>query len=385
MDFTLNNEQTMLRDSVRGYLDRSYGFEMRRKFLSDGSADSQRWHTFAEMGWLGAGLSEEAGGYGGGAEESAIILEEFGRALVTEPFLAVAVLTAQVLSRIDGEPARMLREGLVTGTTRPVLAHAEDEARGEVDFAATRAVPSAEGFRLSGRKALVAGAPSADTLLVSAREAGEAADPSGISLFAVAPDAPGLLLRPVRLADGSRAAEIVLNDVLVEADVRIGPAQGALPAIRHGYAHAIVGICADALGAMDRALWITRDYLLTRQQFGQPIGNFQALQHRMADMLIELELSRSAVYRALAHLDAPEAERDRAVSLAKIQIGKAAKFVGGQSIQLHGGIGVTEEYIIGHYFKRLTCIDNAFGNPQHHLSQIARSNASIHAHSGDEG
>lgn len=380
MDFLLDEEQTMLRDSVRGYLDRSYTFSARRSLVhAGGGFDANHWNVFVEMGWLGAALPEDVGGYGGGAEAAAIILEEFGRALVVEPFLAVGVLAAETLVHAGGDLARDLCKRLITGRARPVLAHNEEGARGEIMFVETRAKKDGDEYRLSGRKTLVIGGTFADTILVSAREAGEASDPDGVSLFAVPVGAPGLSQQHMRLADGTRASEITLRDVVVERAALLGSPGTALEAVAHGYACATVALCAEALGAMDRALWITRDYLLTRQQFGQLIGSFQALQHRMADMLIELELGRSAVYRALAHLDAPPLERDHAVSIAKVQIGKGAKFVGGQSIQLHGGIGVTEDYVIGHYFKRLTFIDNAFGPVQTHLARIARTGAALEA------
>jgi alkylation response protein AidB-like acyl-CoA dehydrogenase len=372
MDFSLDEQQTMLRDSVKGYLDRSYGFEKRRALIHEsGSFDSDHWRAFAEMGWLGASLPEEVGGSGGGAEEAAIIVGEMGGALVVEPFVAVAILAAQTLLHSGGDNAHRLCAEIASGEGRPVLAHNETGARGDVAFVETRAGPIGERHRLNGIKSLVLGGPNATAFLVSARHEGGVGELDGVSLFLVSPDAPGLSRRDVRLVDGSRASELVLRDVELPDSARIGTVGAALPAIATGHAHATVALCSEALGAMDRALWITRDYLQTRRQFGQPISSFQALQHRMADMLVELELSRSAVYRALAYLDSPPARRDHAVSVAKAQIGKACKFVGGQAIQLHGGIGVTEEYIIGHYFKRLTLIDNMFGTVQMHLARIA--------------
>ena len=257
----------------------------------------------------------------------------------------------------------------------PVLAHGEVDAGGEIAFVETSATPTSTGWSLSGRKSLVLGAPFATHYLVSARTSGAAGDEEGISLFLLQPGDTGLERIDLRLSDSSRASEIVLDGAEVGSDRLILPEGKAFDAIATAHAHATTLLCAEAIGVMDRALWVTRDYLKTRQQFGQPIGNFQALQHRMADMVIELELSRAQVFGALASLNAPAPLRDRAVSSAKVQIGRAAKFIGGNAIQLHGGIGVTEEYVVGHYYKRLVMIDNAFGNVAFHLGRMSKLTA----------
>lgn len=375
MNFALDESQSMLKDSVGKYLEKAYDFEARRSVVAAGGASEVHWSAFVEMGLLGAGLSEDEGGYGGGVVETAIVLEAFGKALVVEPFLAVGVLALQTLLGAGGDRAQTLVESVVAGEARVVLAHAEPAGRGDTAFVETAASPTTDGgYRLSGRKAIILGAPFATDLLISARTSGAPTDPDGISLFLVGPETPGVTSRPCRLADGSLAAEIDLDGVDVAGDALIGTAGAAFAALDRGHSHAIVGACAEAVGAMDRALWITRDYLQTRKQFGVPIGTFQALQHRMSDMLIELELSRSILYRAMAHIKEPSGLRAHAMAVAKVQIGKSAKFVGGQAIQLHGGIGVTEEYSIGHYFKRLTFLDNFLGSPQFHLRLIAEAN-----------
>ena len=347
MDFSLSSEQTALADSVRRWAERDYSFDARRATVDSPSGISDTaWGTFAELGWLGAGLSEEAGGFGGGAVENALIAEGLGRALVVEPFIANAVLTLQTLVAL-GESA--LIESIVMGERKIALGHHETAGRGDPSHVETRAANSV----LNGTKSLVLGAPSADALLVSAR------DEHGNGLYLVTLDAAGLTRHDYRLLDNSRVADLTLIDVQGE---RIGSGD-ALPAIFLGLDHATVTLCAEAVGAMDTALWMTRDYLKTRQQFGQPIGNFQGLQFRMADMLVELELARSMVYQGLAALSLRDPrERQRGVAAAKAMIGEAGLLIGRQAIQLHGGIGMTEEYAIGHYYKRLFVIAHLFGN-----------------------
>jgi len=372
MNFELDEMQTLLKNSVAHWTAKNYGFEARSKLVHEGGGFSEaHWSAFVEFGWLGASLAEENGGYGGGPIEAAIIMEEFGKALVAEPFFAVGVLAAQTLIGMGGEAAIALVHAMQAGETRAVLAHAEAAARGDVGCVSSTARRTGAGWSINGRKAMVWGAPFANQFIVSARSFGATRDRQGISLFPVPADAPGLSRRNARLCDGSRAAALSFTDVSIPQDALLGTEGGALDALARGQAHGIVALCAEAVGVMDRVLWMTRDYLLMRKQFKQPIGNFQALQHRMADMLIELELSRSVLYRALSRLGSPVDERDHAVSLAKVQIGKAAKFVGGQAIQLHGAIGVTEECAVGQYFRRLTLIDNSFGSVQNHLQRIA--------------
>jgi alkylation response protein AidB-like acyl-CoA dehydrogenase len=365
MDFELDETQTLLRDSVVRWAEREYGFEARRALAAAGGFSEAHWRAFVDMGWLGAAVAEDLGGLGGSAIETAILMEEFGKVLLLEPFLPVGVLAVQTLLGVGGERARDLVRSVVTGEARLVLAHEEVKAAGVLAHVETAA--GSDG-RIDGVKTLVLGGPFASRLLVSARTGGGAREAGGIALYLVDPADPSVERRDYRLADGTRASEF-----------RFAGAKGELlaaegfAAIDRGHAHAVAMLCAEAVGAMDRALWTTRDYLKTRKQFGRFLGDFQVLQHRMAEMLIELELARSVVFRVLAHLDAPPPDRARAVSACKIQIGKSARFVGGQAIQLHGGIGVTEDCAIGHYFKRLTFIDNAFGSTAHHRRILAQA------------
>jgi alkylation response protein AidB-like acyl-CoA dehydrogenase len=368
MNFNLTSEQEALSDSLRRFIERDYTFDKRRAIMDSASGISTEvWSKMAELGWLGAGLSEAAGGFGGGSIENALIAEALGRGLVVEPFIANAVLALQTLAALgDAEPVAELVASLVAGELKLVLAHFEADSRGDPLVVATAVQRGAEGWHLSGAKSLVLGAPSADKLLISARTGTEA---EAISLFVVAADAPGLTSNVYRLLDNSRVADLKLNNVPAEL---IGLQNGALPAIERGIDEATLAVCAEAVGIMDTALFMTRDYLKIRQQFGQPIGNFQALQHRMADMLIELELARSMVYQGLAALSSDDPDvRRRGVSAAKAMISEAGLFVTRQSIQLHGGIGMTEEYAIGHFYRRMFVIAQLFGNSDTHLARFA--------------
>jgi alkylation response protein AidB-like acyl-CoA dehydrogenase len=367
MEFSLSEEQQLLKDSVARFVEREYGFDKRQKLISEGGGFSTtNWRLFADMGWLMIGLPEAHGGLGGSPVDTAIIAEEFGKALVVEPFQHVAILAARVLIEAGAEGG--LIESIGTGKALPVVAHSEAGAHGVLQWVEARATQAGDVWRLSGTKSLVHAASVATHFIVSARTSGEAGDANGISLFLVSPNASGLTRKDARLADSSRASEISFANC--EAAL-IGPEGAALPFIETATAHATVALCAEAVGAMDKALWTTRDYLQTRHQFGVAIGTFQSLQHRMADMLIELEMARSQVYRGLAYLGAEPNERNRAISSMKVQIGRSIKFTGYQSVQLHGGIGMTEEYLIGHYFKRLHMIDNALGSVGSHLDRMA--------------
>jgi alkylation response protein AidB-like acyl-CoA dehydrogenase len=369
MDFRLSPEQQALAESLGRFCERDYGFEQRLGLIDTPDGFSREiWRHFADLGWLGAGLSEEAGGFGGGGVETMLILEAFGRALVLEPFVPSAILSLQTLAALPGEEERdALVADIVGGEKLVALAHGEAAARGDVEHVGTIAQDMAEGWRITGAKSLVFGAPSADTLLVSARS------DRGVGLYRISPRAAGVTMRPYRTLDNMRVADIAFDDVAAEA--QLSPPGEAMPAIRRGHDHALVAICAEAVGAMDAAILLTRDYLKTRQQFGAPLASFQALQHRMADMLVEMELSRSIVFQALAVLDAPEPERVRPIAAMKAIVSAAALFVGRNAVQLHGGIGMAEEHAIGHYYRRLFVIAGQFGNEAHHLERLAANPA----------
>jgi alkylation response protein AidB-like acyl-CoA dehydrogenase len=370
MDFKLNPEQQLLQDSVRRFVDKRYGFEARAALLKKGEGGSaEHWRLFADNGWLTAALPEEYGGLGGSLIDTALIAHEFGRGLVIEPWLGCAVLAAQTL--VAGGTAAQkdrLLPVLGDGTRRIALAYSEAGSRGMPLPVSVRAEPWAQSFVLHGRKTLVLGANQADEFIVSAVVPGTA----GITLLLVDAKAAGLGRVELPLHDGSRAAELVFDGVLVPANAVLGEPGIGLPALQAGLAHAIVALCAELVGAMDKALEISADYMKTRQQFGVPIGSFQALQHRIADMAAETELARSmlhAVLTSVANDDGPALHRT--VGAAKALVGRAAKTVCAQAIQLHGGIGMTEECAIGHYFKRAVVADLLLGSPDRHDAACA--------------
>lgn len=366
MNFELSDEQAMFRDSVRRWVEKGYGFEHRREIVRSPEGFSrEKWAEMAELGWLMAGIPESAGGLGFSAIETAVIAEELGRALVIEPFLAVAVLAAKTIEFAGGNADLLAAIG--SGELLVALAHNEHDARGDVSFVATRADTGPGGWSINGRKSVVLAGQIVDKLLVSAK-VGASDD---VGLFLVDPTAPGLSLLPYRLIDGSPACDILLEDVAVAAEALLSEDAG--PALAASNAHAIIALAAETVGLMDQALWTTRDYLLTRQQFGVTIATFQSLQHRAADMYVAVEQARAMLHFGLAHLDLPPDQRDLAMSAVKAQIGQLGHFVCGQAIQLHGGIGVTEEYIIGHHFKRMTVIEALFGHTQVHLTTVAEA------------
>lgn len=356
MDFDYSPEQDALRDSVRRFVEREYGWERRFSLIrSAAGVDPAHWATFAELGWLGAGLSEDAGGFGGGATENALIAEELGRGLVTEPFIAHVIATRLLASAASDAVA-----GLVMGEQRIVPALQEAAGRGDWTVVESAASPSST---LSGTKTLVEGASFADRFIVSARSS------DGVGLYLVDANAAGVTSQPYRTLDNRRVADLTFDNVLAQP-LAVGPAAQA--AIEQAMDHGIVALVGEALGIMDAALWATRDYLKVRKQFGTAIGNFQALQHRMADMLIETEMVRSLLYRALGAIDSADpAVRAAAVSAAKAAVATAGPWVGGQAIQLHGGIGVTEELNISHYYRRLFVIARQFGDADLHNDRFA--------------
>lgn len=359
MDFTYTPEQESLRDSVRRFVEREYGWEDRFRIIRSAAGIAPgHWAIFAELGWLGAGLSEEAGGFGGSAIENALIAEELGRSLVTEPFIAHVVAT-QLLASLGGNTASELNAALVMGEKRIVPALQEASGRGDWRQVEARMT----GTALSGTKSMVEGGTTADLLIVSAR------NKDSIALYLVDTRAAGVALTPYRTLDNRRVADIHFVDAPV---ISLAEGPTAEAAIETAIDHGILALCGEALGIMDAAMWATRDYLKVRKQFGTAIGNFQALQHRMADMLIETEMTRSILFNALGAIngDDPHA-RTAAVSAAKVQASTGGLYVGGQAIQLHGGIGVTEELIISHYYRRLYAIARLFGDVDLHIARFA--------------
>ncbi|MGX9965659.1 acyl-CoA dehydrogenase family protein [Roseomonas sp. F4] len=371
MDFDLTDEQRMLSDSIRRLVADAYDdFEKRETYRAEprGYAESN-WQKFAEMGLLGLPFSEEDGGFGGGPVETMLVCEQFGRGLAVEPYLATVVLGGGLLKRAaSAEQRAELIPAIAEGTLTLAFAHQERQARHDLNDVATAATRNADGWVLNGAKGVVLHGDSADRLIVSARTAGGRRDRDGISLFLLDPTTPGVTRRGYATQDGLRAAEVVLENVAVPAAALLGPEGAALPLIEQVVDEAQAAICAEALGAMEVLRDLTVDYLKQRTQFGQPIGNFQALQHRAADMLVATEQARSmAMYAAMMVQEGDPSARRVALSAAKALVAKNADQLGKDAIQLHGGIAVTEEYKAGHYFKRLTMLAGLFGDVDHHL------------------
>ena len=372
MDFTLSEEQQLLKDSVERFVREEYEFEKRRKLAkSDEGFSRDNWKKMAELGWLGAGLPEEFGGIGGGAVERMIVMEQVGRGLVLEPYFATVVLGAGLLLEAGSAAQKeALLPKLAAGELLLAFAHAERQARFDLEDVATRAEKAGKGWRLTGEKSVVLHAAAADKLIVSARTSGARRDREGVSLFLVDKSAKGLSRRDYPTVDGLRASELALDGV--EAEAALGEVGQGLAVVERVVEQAVAALCAEAVGAMQVLHDVTNEYLKTRVQFGRPIGQFQVLQHRMVDMFMEVEQSRSMMLLATLRLaDENARERARAASAAKVQIGRSGRFVGQQAVQLHGGMGMTEELNVGHYFKRLTMIDMSFGNVDWHLKRFA--------------
>lgn len=373
MDLSYSEDQRLLSESVARFVRNDYDFETRRRLSeSELGFDESKWATFAELGWLAIPFAEADGGLGADPVAVMVLMEQFGRGLVVEPYTPSVLLGGGLIAAAgsDTQRRRWLGE-LIAGKTHLAFAHGEHGGRYTLSHVSTRAEAADGGFLLTGRKAVVHNAEAADFFVVSARESGAVADESGISLFVVPRAAAGLALRPYRTVDGLRAAEVALDRVAVDGDSRLGAAGGAFPIVESVVDRAVAAVCAEALGIMDVLRETTLEYLKTRQQFGRPLGSFQALQHRAVDMLIACEEMRSLTLMATLGLDGSAAERRRAVSAAKAHVGRAGRKVGQEAVQLHGGMGVTDELKVGHYFKRLTMIDTFFGDAAHHLDRFA--------------
>ena len=375
MDFDLSPEQQMLRDNVARLMKDRYGFEARRNYQKSPQGWSDAlWRDYAEMGLLGAPFAEADGGFGGGAVETMIVMEQFGKALALEPYLQTVVLCGALLKHGASDKHRAeLIGAIAAGGVRLSFAHMEKQSGFDLHDVALSAVKDGGGgFVLNGEKTLVGQGDSADKLIVSARMNGERRDRDGIGLFLVDVDAPGLARRGYPTQDGQRAAEISFADVRVAPQDVLGSPGGALPVIERAVDEALAALAAEAVGAMSEALTMTVDYLKTRKQFGVTIGSFQALQHRASDMIVALEQARSMMFlAAMAASEEDAIERAKTMSAVKAQIGRSAKFIGQQAVQMHGGIAMTYEYKVGHLFKRLTMIDTAFGDADVHIRRLA--------------
>ena len=370
MDFDLNDDQRLLKESVDRLILDQYQFQQRKAYMAEAPGYSAAmWERFAEQGLLGLPFAEAHGGFGGGAIESMIVAEAFGRGLVVEPYFATVVLAGSVLRRA-ADPALLaaLVPQIVAGKLKLAFAHIERHSRYDLSNVSTTATADGSGYLLNGAKSVVLHGDAADKILVTARVSGGQMDRDGIGLFLVDAAAPGLARRGYPTQDGLRAAEIVLTGARAEA-VRLE----ALPAIEHAIDEVIALLCAESVGVMQSMQDLTLEYLKTRKQFGRAIGSFQVLQHRSVDMLVALEGARSmAMFASVMAGEENPIERRKAISAAKVQIGRSGKHIGQESIQLHGGIGMTNEYAVGHYFRRMTMIDQMYGDADKHVAELAR-------------
>ncbi len=379
MDFNYNEEQLALQDTLRRFIAKDYGFEQRRALAGSAEGYSRaHWRQFADLGILALPFPEEFGGItaaGGNAVDTMLVMEMFGRGLVLEPYLATAILAGGLIRDAGSQKQKEdLLPAIAGGELLMALAHYEAQGRYELQHVATTAQRDGDGYTLNGAKAVVLAGGAAGKLIVSARTGGGPRDREGISLFLVARDAPGLTVRGYPTQDGARAAEIKLAGVRVGKDALIGAQDAALPSIERALDHAIAALCAEAVGAMTALNEATLEYIKTRKQFGQPIGRFQALQHRMVDMVMAAEQARSMATLAAVRADSTDAaERRRAIAAAKAYVGQSARSVGQSAVQLHGGMGVVDELNVSHYFKRLTMINATFGDADYHLGCFSDS------------
>jgi alkylation response protein AidB-like acyl-CoA dehydrogenase len=374
MNFDFSEEQNQLRDALTRLLDRSYEFAKRKAIVASEAGYSRDvWRQLAELGALAIAVPEAHGGAGGNAVDTLVVMEALGRRLVVEPYLPSIVLGAGLVARAGSEAQRAaVLPRLADGSQIAALAHDEADSRYELTRVATRARPDAGGYVLDGTKTVVLGGAAADTLIVSARTAGAPADADGISLFLVDASAAGVTRQTYATQDGQRAAEITLAGVRVGGDALLGPAGGGAALIEHAVQHGIAAVCGEALGVMAMLMELTSTYVKTRKQFGVAIGTFQVLQHRLADMLMRVEQARSMAYLVATTVDGGGVdERRRVTAAAKAIVSQAARFVGQQAVQLHGGIGIMDEAPVSHYFKRLTMIELTFGDADHHVGRYS--------------
>jgi alkylation response protein AidB-like acyl-CoA dehydrogenase len=370
MNFQHTEDRRMLADTLNRFVSEQYAFATRDRIaLSDEGYSSELWGRFAELGIIGALFDEADGGFGGGGFDIAVVFESLGRGLVVEPFLDTLIV-GRAIARSGNEAQKTALGELIDGSRIVALAHGEPDSHYELSRVTTRAERSGSTWQLNGAKAVVQHGEHAALFLVSARTSGEDDSDAGITLFLVPRDAPGVSVRGYRKIDGGRAAEVTFDNVTLSDDALLGTPDAGFATLEYAIGCGVLALCSEAVGAMDVAKDYTLEYLRTRKQFGVPIGSFQALQHRMADLLLEIEQARSAVINAAAALGAERKVRERALSAAKYSIGRIGALVAEECIQLHGGIGMTWELPLAHYAKRLVMIDHQLGDEDHHLERF---------------
>jgi len=376
MDFDFTDEQNMLRDSVRKFVQKSYPIDARRALLkSELGFSRDNWKSFAELGWTALPFSEEDGGLGGSAIDTMIILEELAKGLVLEPYLATVVYAGGLLRRAGDAVRKQHLAGIIEGTTIATVAHAEPESRFDLSRVATTAKKDGSGYVLDGRKVAVLAGHAADLVIVPARTSGNVGDKSGITLFVVDGKSSGLSRRGYPTVDGLRVADLTLAGVKVAADQIIGEVDQGFTLLDQATDEAIVALGAEAVGVMEVLYKSTVEYTKERKQFGVPISSFQVLQHRMVDQFMHYEQAKSLLYQATM-TQAAGRPLGRAASGLKVQLGRSGRFVGQAAIQNHGGMGMTEELAVSHFFKRISTIDLLFGNSEYHLDRYTALSAS---------
>ena len=371
MDFTFNEEQTLIQDQVDQFIQKEYDWETRQSLSNSelGFGDNN-WQKFAELGWLGISTSEDSGGFGGSAIESMLIMEAFGKGLVVEPFLETMIMSGGILDNHGSDQQKSsILEPAIAGEMQLALAYAEPQSRFNLSDVVTEAKEEGENFILNGYKSVVMNGPSAEKIIVSARTSGSQMEEEGISLFIVDAASEGLNRTNYKTVDGKRASDITIENLSVSKENIIGPINSGFAILDSAIDTAILAISAEAVGAMEVLYKTTVEYTKTREQFGTAIGKFQVLQHRMVDMFMEYEQCKSLLYMATMKHEEGSADAKKAISGLKYQVGKAGKFIGQQAVQLHGGMGVTDELNVGHYFKRLTTVGTIFGNTDYHLKK----------------
>jgi len=373
MDFSYNDEQQMLRDSVSKFVQQDYDFDSRRKIVdSEVGYSKEHWALFAELGWLMVPFTEDDGGLGGSAVDLMLVMEEFGKGMVVEPFLNTAVIGGGLIADAGSDVQKQkLLATVMEGQLQLAFAFTEAQSRYNLADVDTRAELQGDHYVINGKKSVVLNGESADKFIVSVRTAGDQRDRDGISLLILDADTAGISRQGYATIDGQRAAEVSFDNVKVPTEQLLGAAGQALPSIEKIIDRATLAVCAEAVGSMEVVYKKTVEYTQTRKQFGVSLASFQALQHRMVDMFIEYEQARSILMMAAMQLDAGEGLAPKAISAAKSRVGKAARKVGQEAVQLHGGIGVTDELDIGHYFKRLTSVQYLYGSTDFHTQRFA--------------
>ncbi len=370
MNFNHTEERRMIGDALGSWLRNEYDLDARQRAMDEKAGFSHKaWRELGELGIIGALVSDTHGGFGGQGYDIALVFEELGRALSVEPWLASGLMASRILGEC-GDPGGLLSD-VLSGETVVALAHGEPGSGYDPRWVETTATADGAGFRLNGSKAVALNADTATRLIVSARTSGAVDDAHGVTLFVVDAASPGVKVRGYATIDGLRAAEVELTDVSVEASALIGEKDGGLGAVENALAAATLAVCSESIGIMEVALEVTVEYLKTREQFGKPIGSFQALQHRMVDVATAIEQSRSLVIKAASVFEEEASTRDAALSAAKHYIGVAGRLVGEEAIQMHGGIGMAKATPINHYVKRLIMIDHLFGDTDYHLERYA--------------